>query len=66
MTVLVDGHEGKTAIARSAADAPEIDGTVRVANGDRLAVGSFAQVTIRSAIAHDLHARLAAGAANFG
>ena len=29
MTVLVDGHEGKTAIARSAADAPEIDGIVR-------------------------------------
>ena len=33
MTVLVDGHEGKTAIARSAADAPEIDGIVRITGG---------------------------------
>ncbi|MEO8676605.1 MAG: 30S ribosomal protein S12 methylthiotransferase RimO, partial [Casimicrobiaceae bacterium] len=33
MTVLVDGHEGRTALARSAADAPEIDGIVRIAAG---------------------------------
>ncbi len=62
MTVLIDGHEGKAAIARSAADAPEIDGVVRVANGDRLAVGEFARVTITAATEHDLRAKIAASA----
>ena len=61
MTVLVDGHEGKTAIARSAADAPEIDGIVRIAAGDRLAVGEFARVTVSAATEHDLRAKIAAG-----
>ena len=59
MTVLVDGHEGKTAIARSAADAPEIDGVVRVAAGGRLAAGEFARVTVTAATEHDLRARIA-------
>ena len=59
MTVLVDAHEGKTAIARSAADAPEIDGTVRIANAARLPVGSFARVTVIGASEHDLSARAA-------
>ena len=54
MTVLVDGHEGRSALARSAADAPEIDGVVRVAAGARLAVGEFARVTITGASRHDL------------
>jgi ribosomal protein S12 methylthiotransferase len=58
-TVLVDSHEGRIAIARSAADAPEIDGTVRVANGVKLAVGSFARVTVTGASEHDLDARVA-------
>ena len=62
MTVLVDGHEGKAAIARSAADAPEIDGIVRIAAGDRLAIGDFAQVTITGASGHDLRAKLVASA----
>ena len=62
MTVLVDGHEGKAAIARSAADAPEIDGVVRIAAGDRLAIGDFAQVTITGASGHDLRAKLAESA----
>jgi ribosomal protein S12 methylthiotransferase len=60
LTVLVDSHEGRTAIARSAADAPEIDGTVRIANGAGLPIGSFARVAITAASAHDLSARLAA------
>jgi ribosomal protein S12 methylthiotransferase len=55
-TVLVDSHEGTTAIARSAADAPEIDGTVRVAHGGRLPVGAFARVTSTGASEHDLAA----------
>ena len=59
MTVLVDGHEGRTAIARSAADAPEIDGVVRIAAGGGLAVGEFARVTITGASRHDLRATIA-------
>ena len=59
LTVLVDGHEDDgTAIARSAADAPEIDGTVRIANARRLAVGSFARVTVTAAGEHDLTAQV--------
>ncbi len=60
MTVLVDGHaEDGTALARSAADAPEIDGAVHIAAGDKLAVGSFAHVVITGAGEHDLEARIA-------
>ena len=59
LTVIVDGHEGSTALARSAADAPEIDGTVRIAEGNKLAVGKFARVTVTSSTEHDLNARLA-------
>jgi ribosomal protein S12 methylthiotransferase len=59
MTVLVDGHEGRTALARSAADAPEIDGVVRIAVGGGLAVGEFARVTITGASRHDLRAKIA-------
>jgi ribosomal protein S12 methylthiotransferase len=58
MTVLVDGHDKDgTAIARSAGDAPEIDGTVRIANAGKLPVGAFARATITGASEHDLHAR---------
>jgi ribosomal protein S12 methylthiotransferase len=60
MTVLVDSHERTTAIARSAADAPEIDGQVRIAAGGHLAVGEFARVTITGATEHDMKARLSA------
>ena len=58
MTVLVDRSEGKDAIARSASDAPEIDGIVRIAAGSDLAVGSFARVEITGATEHDLRAKL--------
>ncbi len=57
--VLVDAVEGDTAIARSTADAPEIDGTVRVTGGSRLRAGEFARVTVTSASEHDLNARIA-------
>jgi ribosomal protein S12 methylthiotransferase len=57
MTVLVDGVEGKSALARSAADAPEIDGVVRITGGSGLAAGAFARVTITGADEHDLTAR---------
>jgi ribosomal protein S12 methylthiotransferase len=58
IAVLVDGHDGTDAIARSAADAPEIDGTVRIANGTALPIGSFARVRVTGAGEHDLDARL--------
>jgi ribosomal protein S12 methylthiotransferase len=57
--VLVDAHEGDTAIARSSADAPEIDGVVRIAGGGRLKAGTFAKVVVTGADAHDLDARIA-------
>ncbi len=55
-TVLVDGIEDGTAIARSRGDAPEIDGVVRVKKGAKLAVGEFARVQITGADAYDLTA----------
>jgi len=59
MQVLVDRIEGGAAIARSSADAPEIDGIVRIADGGALPVGNFAQVLIVAAGAYDLDARVA-------
>ena len=60
MRVLVDRMDGKIAIARSAGDAPEIDGTVRIHGAERLTVGSLAQVKITASGAYDLEARLVA------
>jgi ribosomal protein S12 methylthiotransferase len=60
MTVVVDGHGADgNAIARSAADAPEIDGTVLIRQGSKLATGTFARVVITAATEHDLAARVA-------
>jgi ribosomal protein S12 methylthiotransferase len=59
LDVLVDAVDGDTAIARSAADAPEIDGVVRIADGGKLNVGTFARVVVTGADAHDLDARIA-------
>src|SRR5204862_6108992 len=58
LSVLIDGHDGGTAIARSAADAPEIDGTVRIADARELAAGSFARVRVTAATVHALTACL--------
>jgi ribosomal protein S12 methylthiotransferase len=66
LDVLVDGVEeigrGKAkrriAVARSGADAPEIDGVVRVEDGGNLAPGTFARVTVTAAGEHDLVATL--------
>ncbi len=55
--VLVDRIEDGVAIARSASDAPEIDGLVRIATAGKLKVGDFAQVAIIAAGAYDLEAR---------
>ena len=57
MTVLVDEiTEDGTALTRSYADAPEIDGVVIVENSEGLEVGEFAQVRITDAGDHDLWA----------
>jgi ribosomal protein S12 methylthiotransferase len=45
-------------VARSSADAPEIDGTVRIKGAKNLSVGSLAQVRITAAGAYDLDAKL--------
>jgi ribosomal protein S12 methylthiotransferase len=55
LQVLVDEMQGSTAIARSAADAPEIDGTVRVRGAGRAKPGDIFTVKIESASEHDLH-----------
>ncbi|HEX6636980.1 MAG TPA: 30S ribosomal protein S12 methylthiotransferase RimO, partial [Steroidobacteraceae bacterium] len=58
MRVLVDALDGNTAIARSAADAPEIDGVVLIRKGSKLKVGEFADVEITGSGDHDLEARV--------
>lgn len=56
--VLVDLIDGELAIARSMADAPEIDGLVQIQDGAEagLRVGEFAEVTIMGSDEHDLYA----------
>jgi ribosomal protein S12 methylthiotransferase len=63
LQVLVDAHDGNTAIARSMADAPEIDGIVKIARGGKLRIGEFAEVEITGSSEHDLDARLPRSAA---
>jgi len=58
LDVLVDEIEDGVAIARSTADAPEIDGVVRISGARGLSPGRFARVRVTSANAHDLHAHL--------
>ncbi|HZN24878.1 MAG TPA: 30S ribosomal protein S12 methylthiotransferase RimO [Burkholderiales bacterium] len=57
LTVLVDELADDGAIARSSADAPEIDGVVHVARSRKLAVGEFARVRVTRSDAHDLYAK---------
>jgi ribosomal protein S12 methylthiotransferase len=57
--VLVDEANADGAVARSAADAPEIDGSVLIADGHQLRPGQFVEVVVEGASEHDLHARLA-------
>ncbi len=60
MRVLVDRIEGRKAIARSAADAPEIDGVVRISGRGtgKLEAGDWADVTITGSDDYDLQASL--------
>ena len=57
LKVLVDSHnEEGEAVARSSADAPDIDGIVYIEDGVTLPVGEFAEVRIVDADEHDLYA----------
>ncbi len=56
MTVLVDAIDGRRAIGRSSADAPEIDGTVIVSRAGKAAVGDLVQCRVTRAGEHDLWA----------
>jgi ribosomal protein S12 methylthiotransferase len=58
ITVLVDEIDEEGAIARSAGDAPDIDGLVYVTDGHELTVGEFAEVTVNDCDVHDLYATL--------
>jgi ribosomal protein S12 methylthiotransferase len=59
MQVLVDSVDEEGAIARSSADAPEIDGLVYIDNGHDLKVGDWVNVRITDSDTHDLWAELA-------
>ena len=60
MTVLIDenveGADDHSALARSYADAPEIDGVVKIVGASRLMPGQFADVVVEGADEYDLHA----------
>ena len=58
--VLVDAVDEHGALARSAAEAPEIDGIVRIEDGAQLTPGEWAEVDICAADTYDLQARIAA------
>jgi ribosomal protein S12 methylthiotransferase len=64
MRVLVDAVADGAATARSEADAPEIDGVVRIARAGGVRVGDFADVEIVSSSAYDLDAVLLSSAAS--
>ncbi|GAB4119981.1 MAG: 30S ribosomal protein S12 methylthiotransferase RimO [Sideroxydans sp.] len=53
LTVLVDEVDEEGSVARSAADAPEIDGLVYI-DGEQLEVGEFVTVRITGSDEHDL------------
>jgi len=59
LKVLVDSADADGAVARSAADAPEIDGSVRIEDGNHLKAGQFVDVVIDAADEHDLFGHLA-------
>ncbi|MGH8032360.1 MAG: 30S ribosomal protein S12 methylthiotransferase RimO [Luteimonas sp.] len=60
---LVDAIDGDLAIARSMADAPEIDGVVQIQNGAEagLRPGDFTEVTIMGSDEHDLYGEVCDG-----
>jgi ribosomal protein S12 methylthiotransferase len=57
--VLVDAVDATGAVARSRADAPEIDGVVTIRDGEELRPGDLVEVVVEAAEDYDLTARLA-------
>jgi ribosomal protein S12 methylthiotransferase len=58
LTVLVDEVDEDGAIARSSADAPDIDGLVYIEDGHNLSVGDFVEVKVTDSDEHDLWATM--------
>ena len=58
LQALVDYVDKDGAVARTAADAPEIDGVLRIADGQNLKAGQFVEVHIDAADEHDLSGHL--------
>jgi len=58
MKVLVDEVDNDGAVARSSADAPEIDGVVYIDNGSSLNPGDLVEVRITDSDTHDLWAEI--------
>jgi ribosomal protein S12 methylthiotransferase len=56
LRVLVDRVQGARAVARSGADAPEIDGVVHVERATGLQPGDFVEVQVKRSDTHDLWA----------
>ena len=56
--VLVEEVDEEGAIARSQADAPEIDGLVHIPDGGHLEVGEYARVRVTDCDVHDLYAEV--------
>ena len=54
--MLVEHRDAEGYVARSYADAPEIDGLVHIATQDELAAGEFCRVSIDAADEYDLYA----------
>ena len=54
MAVLIDEADGRRAVGRTYADAPEIDGVVHIAQGKGLKPGDFVRVRITRSDDHDL------------
>ena len=57
MTVLIDAVEGDNAVARSAGEAPEVDGYIYMDGYDELPIGALYEARIESADDYDLWAR---------
>jgi ribosomal protein S12 methylthiotransferase len=57
---LVDHVDADGAVARTSADAPEIDGVLRIRDGQKLKPGQFVKVRVTAAEDHDLAGELAA------
>jgi ribosomal protein S12 methylthiotransferase len=57
---LVDHADADGAIARTSADAPEIDGVLRIRDGQKLKPGQFVDVEVEAADEHDLIGSLVA------